>query len=125
MIRKALFAVSLYISGIRSLVVRPIVAGIRKSSTFVQSQKMKSDEVTPMIAAIQMTSTSNKKCNLEATVELVEYAAQHGATLIALPECSSYIGGGTGATLTATEGDSVNLLISSISYIVSPLIIIT
>eukprot|EP00596_Hydrurales_sp_CCMP1899_P004514 CAMPEP_0119047616 /NCGR_PEP_ID=MMETSP1177-20130426/54184_1 /TAXON_ID=2985 /ORGANISM="Ochromonas sp, Strain CCMP1899" /LENGTH=256 /DNA_ID=CAMNT_0007022423 /DNA_START=379 /DNA_END=1145 /DNA_ORIENTATION=- len=67
---------------------------------------MKADEVTPMIAAIQMTSTSNKKSNLEATVELVEYAAQHGATLIALPECCSYIGGGTGATLSDTEGES-------------------
>lgn len=112
---KSLFAVSLYISSIRSLINHRgfIIPGGRKSSTLVQSGENMSDKVTSMIAAIQMTSTSDKKANLEATVKLVEYAAQYGASLICLPECSSYIGGGTLATLTAIEANSDSELSSS------------
>jgi hypothetical protein len=84
-------------SSIRSLIIHPNIAGVRESGTSIHCENMMTDKVTPMIAAIQMTSTSNKKTNLEITVKLVEYAAQQGATLIALPECCSYIGGGTGA----------------------------
>lgn len=48
-----------------------------------------------MLAAVQMTSTSDKRHNLQATIRLVECAAANGAVLVSLPECSSFIGGGT------------------------------
>lgn len=50
---------------------------------------------TTMLAAIQMTSTNHKQSNLDKTVRLVDFAAANGAVFIALPECSSFIGGGT------------------------------
>lgn len=49
---------------------------------------------TTMLAAIQMTSSSDKSLNLRATTRLVECAAANGAFLVSLPECSSFIGGG-------------------------------
>lgn len=54
---------------------------------------------TKILAAIQMTSTNHKQSNLQKTIRLVELAATNGAVLIALPECSSYIGGGTDSAL--------------------------
>ena len=54
---------------------------------------------TTIIAAIQMTSTHNKLSNLQTTIRLVECAAHRGASLIALPECSSFIGGGNQAEI--------------------------
>ena len=48
-----------------------------------------------MLAAVQMTSTNDKSRNLQATIRLVECAAANGAFLVSLPECSSFIGGGT------------------------------
>jgi deaminated glutathione amidase len=50
---------------------------------------------TTMLAAIQMTSTNHKQSNLDKTIRLVDFAAANGAVFIALPECSSFIGGGT------------------------------
>ena len=58
---------------------------------------------TTMLAAIQMTSTNHKQSNLDKTVRLVEFAAANGAALIALPECSSYIGGGTDSGVQAND----------------------
>ena len=52
-----------------------------------------------IIAAIQMTSTYDKASNLQTTIRLVECAAHRGAYLIALPECSSFIGGGSHAEI--------------------------
>lgn len=65
---------------------------------------------TTMLAAIQMTSSSDKSLNLRATTRLVECAAANGAYLVSLPECSSFIGGGIDdTTKNSTPIDAVTV----------------
>ncbi|MEW6056834.1 MAG: carbon-nitrogen hydrolase family protein [Bdellovibrionota bacterium] len=45
-----------------------------------------------LVAAVQLTSTSNKKKNLSVATSLMQRAARQGAKLIALPECFSFMG---------------------------------
>ena len=65
-----------------------------------------------LLAAIQMTSTNDKVSNLRSTVSLVECAASKGARFVSLPECSSFIGGGTVDLNSATQRPSDAILAS-------------
>lgn len=68
------------------------------SRRFLMSQDSETSTSTSgsdLLAAVQMTSTNDKVSNLRSTILLVECAASKGARFISLPECSSFIGGGT------------------------------
>jgi len=50
------------------------------------------DATVLSVAAVQLSSGSNKEANVAAAVELVRSAAQRGATYIQLPEYFNYLG---------------------------------
>jgi len=45
-----------------------------------------------LAAAVQLTSTSDERASMEAAEALIRRAAGHGATLIATPEATNYLG---------------------------------
>lgn len=73
---------------------RPCDYSIQRSASSATVEEPIAMTANLILAAIQMTSTNDKAANLHSTICLVERAAHRGAYFIALPECSSFIGGG-------------------------------
>jgi len=57
----------------------------------------------PMVAVVQMTSTSDKNANLQTAGQLIEQADRHGAQMVFLPEAFDIIGSSRQETIDARE----------------------